>query len=76
MKKKVVLLAAALSVSACGITGKLDAVSHFEASRASYKACLAGQDAGSNCELQRAGYESDLKDAERTRGTLTDWRWL
>jgi hypothetical protein len=76
MKKGLALLAAALSLSACGITGKLDAVSSLEASRAVYKACLARRDAGADCGLQKAGYQSDLKEAGRTRGTLTDWRWL
>jgi hypothetical protein len=75
-KKAAAVLMAALGLSACGITGKLDAVSNLEASRASYRLCLARREAATNCELQKARYESDINDAGRTRGTLTDWRWL
>ena len=74
--KTIAMLMVALSLGACGITGKLDAVSNLEASRASYKRCLAQQGRGTNCELQKARYQSDIDDAGRTRGTLTDWRWL
>jgi len=77
MKKEMAtLLIAALSLSACGITGKLDAMSNLEASRASYKVCLAQRDSDTSCALQKARYENDIMDASRTRGTLTDWRWL
>jgi hypothetical protein len=77
MKREfVAVLMATLGLSACGITGKLDAVSKLEASRASYRQCLAQRDNATNCELQKARYQTDIMEAGRTRGTLTDWRWL
>jgi hypothetical protein len=71
-----VLLSAAC-LSACGITGKLDAVSHMEASGTSYKACLAEHKRDpSACDAARVTYQADLADAQKMRGVLTDWRWL
>jgi hypothetical protein len=76
VKKQVAVLTVALCLCGCGIVGKLDAVSNLEASRNSYKECLAAHDPRVNCEIQRAAYRTDLINAEHTPGTLTSWRWL
>jgi hypothetical protein len=72
-----VVLVTAIGVSGCGWTGKLDAMSKLDVSRASKRFCTAkyNNDA-SKCEAERVSYETDLKDAGRRRGVLTSWRWL
>jgi hypothetical protein len=77
LKKLGVVLIGSVWLCGCGIVGKLDAISNLEASSASYKACLAEhrRDATS-CEVQRASYQADLSEAQRTRGMLTNWSRL
>jgi hypothetical protein len=77
LKKLSAVLIASVCLCGCGIVGKLDAVSNLEASSVSYKACLAEhrRDAAP-CEVQRASYQADLSEAQRTRGMLTNWSRL
>jgi hypothetical protein len=75
--KRIAVLVGAACLSACGITGKLDAVSSMEASGASYRSCMVDHSSDSTtCEAQRVRYQADLAEAGKMRGVLTDWRWL
>ena len=68
---------AAVSLCGCGWSGKLDSVSRFEGSATAYKSCMAEhRTEPARCENARLLYQIDLKDAERARGVLTNWRWL
>jgi uncharacterized protein YceK len=73
----VVLMTTATCLGGCGVMGKLDAVSNLEASVDSYKACVAqyGKDAPA-CDGQRVEYRHDLEEAQKTRGVLTNWRFI
>lgn len=76
MKQLAILLSAAC-LCGCGLIGKLDAVSSMERSAASYRACLADHRRDTaTCEDRRATYQTDLAQAQKTRGILTDWRRL
>ena len=77
MKQSMVALIVMVAVSGCGWTGKLDAMSRLDASRAVYRACVAEhKNELSRCEAERVAYQADLADAGRQRGVLTSWRWL
>ncbi|HXI99595.1 MAG TPA: hypothetical protein VNH44_00135 [Micropepsaceae bacterium] len=75
--KHLILLFSALCLCGCGLVGKLDAVSNMELSGASYRACLAEHkhDAAA-CEDRHIAYQTDLAEAQKTRGILTNWRRL
>jgi hypothetical protein len=75
--KRLAALLCAVSLFGCGLVGKLDAVSNMELSGTSYRACLAEHSHdGAACEDQRTAYRTNLGEAQKTRGILTDWRRL
>ena len=77
MKQWMVVLVTVAGVSGCGWSAKLDAMSKLDASRATFRACIAQhKNALSQCEAERVTYQVDLMDAGRPRGVLTSWRWL
>jgi hypothetical protein len=74
VKKLMFLAACAVTLSGCGIASKMESVSILDASRAAYKACISDdKNAPPACDTARLAYQTDLADAERTRGVFTNW---
>jgi hypothetical protein len=75
MKQLCFLLAAAVSLSACGVAVRMEARNDMEGSKAAYKSCLAeNQKNISTCDALRLSYEADLKAYQATAGGLVSNR--
>jgi hypothetical protein len=73
MKQAGFLFALALSLSACALQAKMNALDQMNASKAAYKTCLmANPSKVSACQAEQLSYEADLKAYEATAsGMLT-----
>ncbi len=75
MNKVLFLLAAAVSLSACGVAMRMNAHSDMEGSKAAYKTCLAeNPQRVSACDALRLSYEADLKAYQATGGGILSSR--
>ncbi|HTV45967.1 MAG TPA: hypothetical protein VMF05_11670 [Stellaceae bacterium] len=72
MKQALFLLALALSLSACALQAKMNALDEMKASKAAYKECLmANPNKVSVCEAQQLSYQADLKAYEATADAMS-----
>lgn len=73
MKQACFLFALAISLSACALQAKMNALDEMKASKAAYKTCLADNPKTvSACQAEQLSYEADLKAYEATSaGMLT-----
>lgn len=73
MKQACFLVALAISLSACALQAKMNALDDMKASKAAYKRCLEDNPRNvSACQAEQLSYEADLKAYEATgAGMLT-----
>ena len=75
MNRICLLLAAAVTLSACGLAVRMEAHHDMEGSKAAYKSCLAENPGKiSTCDALRLSYEADLKAYQATAGGLMSSR--
>ncbi|MGH7029624.1 MAG: hypothetical protein ACREE9_05850 [Stellaceae bacterium] len=67
MKQVCFLFALAISLSACALQAKMNALDDMKASKAAYKTCLAENPKDvSACQAEQLSYQADLKAYEAT----------
>jgi hypothetical protein len=75
MNRICLLLAAVVTLSACGLAVRMEAHHDMEGSKAAYKSCSAENPGKiSTCDSLRLSYEADLKAYQATAGGLMSSR--